>query len=56
MNKTQVYLDKMIAMLMLVFVISIVIGEAIRDVQYAYVSPKEADLLTIPEVGERSRW
>jgi hypothetical protein len=35
MNKTQVYLDKMIAMLMLAYVISVVIGEAIRDVQYA---------------------
>jgi len=56
MNKSQVYLDKMIAMLMLAYAISLVIGEAIRDVQYAQVSPQAVDLLNVPEVQKRSRW
>lgn len=56
MNKSQVYLDKMIAMLMLAYAISVVVGEAIRDVQYAQVSPRAVDLLIVPDVEKRSRW
>lgn len=56
MNKSQVYLNKMLAMVMLAYAVSVVVGEAIRDVQYAQVSPDELNLLTIPEVEKRSRW
>ena len=56
MNKSQILLDKMIAMVMLAYSISVVIGEAIRDVQYAGVPPQDFSLLKIPEVEKRSRW
>jgi hypothetical protein len=56
MNKSQDYLDKMLAMVMLAYAICLVVGEAIRDVQYAQVSPDELNLLTIPQVGKRSSW
>jgi hypothetical protein len=56
MNKSQDYLDKMLAMVMLAYAICLVIGEAIRDVQYAQVTPAELNLLTIPQVGKRSSW
>lgn len=56
MNKSQEYLDKMLAMVMLAYAISLVVGEAIRDVQYAQVKPTELDLLTVPKVEKRSRW
>ncbi len=46
----------MLAMVMLAYAISVVVGEAIRDVQYAQVSPDEVNLLTIPEVEKSSRW
>ena len=56
MNKSQVYLNKMLAMVMLAYAISVVVGEAIRDVQYAQVSPDELNLLAIPAVERSSRW
>lgn len=56
MNKSQAYLDKMLAMVMLAYAICLVVGEAIRDVQYAQVTPTELNLLTIPQVGKRSSW
>jgi hypothetical protein len=56
MNKSQVYLNKMLAMVMLAYAISVVLGEAIRDVQYAQVKPDELNLLSVPEVDRRSRW
>ncbi len=56
MNKSQVYLDKMLAMVMLAYAVSLVVGEAIRDVQYAQVLPNELNLLAVPEVDKRSRW
>ena len=56
MNKSQVYLNKMLAMVMLAYAISLVVGEAIRDVQYAQVTPSEVNLLHVPEVDRRSRW
>lgn len=56
MNKSQEYLDKMLAMVMLAYAICLVVGEAIRDVQYAQVLPDQLNLLTIPKVGQRSRW
>ena len=56
MNKSQVYLNKMLAMVMLAYAISLVIGEAIRDVQYAQVNPSELNLLVVPAVDRSSRW
>ena len=56
MNKSHDYLDKMLAMVMLAYAICLVVGEAIRDVQYAQVTPAELNLLTIPQVGKRSSW
>jgi hypothetical protein len=56
MNKSQLYLNKMLAMLMLAYAISLLVGEAIRDVQFAQVQPEQVDLLTVPQVGKRSRW
>jgi hypothetical protein len=56
MYKSQVYLNKMLAMVMLAYAVSVVVGEAIRDVQYAQVPPDELNLLTVPEVDKRSRW
>ena len=47
MNKSQVYLNKMLAMVMLAYAISVVVGEAIRDVQYAQISPDEFNLLSV---------
>jgi hypothetical protein len=51
MNKSQTLLEKMIAM-----VISLVIGEAIRDVQYAQIDPNDFDLLHIPQGEKSSPW
>lgn len=56
MNKSQLYLDKMLAMVMLAYAVSVVVGEAIRDVQYAHVDPDELNLLTVPAVEKSSRW
>jgi hypothetical protein len=56
MNKSQVYLNKMLAMVLLAYAISLLVGEAIRDVQYAQVIPHEVNLLTVPSVDRRSRW
>lgn len=56
MNKSQGYLDKMLAMVMLAYAICLVVGEGIRDVQYAQVSPAELNLLKVPSVDKRSRW
>ena len=56
MNKSQVYLNKMLAMVMLAYAIILVVGEAIRDVQYAQVAPHEINLLIVPQVDKRSRW
>jgi hypothetical protein len=56
MNKSQAYLDKMLAMVMLAYAISLVVGETIRDVQYAQVSPDEVNLLATPKVDLSSRW
>lgn len=56
MNKSQSFLEKMIAMVMLAYAISLVIGEAIRDVQYAQIEPQNFNLLQIPEGEKSSRW
>jgi hypothetical protein len=56
MNKSQVYLNKMLAMVMLTYAITLLVGEAIRDVQYAQVIPHQLNLLVVPSVDKRSRW
>jgi len=56
MNKSQTILEKMIAMVMLAYAISLVIGEAIRDVQYAQIDPHDFNLLHIPTGEKSSRW
>ena len=56
MFKSQVYLNKMLAMVMLAYAISVVVGESIRDVQYAQVSPDQVNLMTVPMVDKSSRW
>lgn len=56
MNKSQQYLDKMLAMVMLAYAICLLVGEAIRDVQYAHIDPVEVDLLTVPACEKTSRW
>lgn len=55
MHKCQVYLDKMLARVMLAYAIGLVVVEAI-PVQYAQVSPDEVNLLAAPEVDQSSRW
>ena len=56
MNKSQNHLNKMLAMVMLAYAISLIVGETIRDVEFAQVTPNELNLLTVPQVGKRSRW
>lgn len=56
MNKSQRYLDKVLAMVMLVYAVCLMVGEAIRDVQYAQVEPDDLNLLTVPAVEKSSRW
>jgi hypothetical protein len=56
MNKSQLYLNKMLALVMLAYAITLIVGEAIRDVQYAQVSPRDVNLLAVPKVDKPSRW
>jgi hypothetical protein len=56
MNKSQGYLDKMLAMVMLAYAVCVIVGEAIRDAQFAQVKPDDLNLLNIPAVEKSSRW
>ncbi|MBN2250092.1 MAG: transposase [Campylobacterales bacterium] len=56
MNKSQQRLERILALMMIAYAISLLIGEAIRDVQYAQVHPGDLDLLTIPSTVKRSKW
>jgi hypothetical protein len=56
MFKSQVNPNKMLAMVMLAYAISLIVGEAIRDVHYALVSPDHLNLLTVHIVDKSSRW
>ncbi len=56
MNKSQFYLDKMLALVMLAYAICLVVGEGIRDVQYAQAAPDQLNLLKEPPVEKQSRW
>lgn len=44
MNKSRVYLDKMLGLLLIAYAIAVLVGEAIRDVRYAAVEPEKIDL------------
>ena len=46
----------MITLILLTFAITVLIGEAIRDVRYAGADPDQIDLKNLPNVGKRSRW
>lgn len=56
MNKSQILLNKMLAMVLLTYAVSLIVGEAIRDVQYAQVSPNDLNLLSVPDIDKRSHW
>ena len=55
MNKSYVYLDRMLAVVMLAYAITLIVRlrEAIRDMQYAQVTPLEWNLLAVPKVEKR---
>jgi hypothetical protein len=56
MNKSQQRLEKILSMVMIAYAIIVLIGEAIRDVQYAHVQPDEINLLSAPMIEKRSKW
>jgi hypothetical protein len=56
MNKSLLYLKRMISLLLIAYAISALVGEAIRDVRFAGVRPDEVDLLTIPKTIADTRW
>lgn len=56
MNKSKFYLDQMIALMLITYAIAVLIGEAIRDVRYAGVSPDQLDLYQQPDVPHNSHW
>ena len=56
MNKSRVYLEKMLALFLITFAIALLIGEAIRDVRFAGVSPEDVDLLSAPVQPKSSKW
>jgi hypothetical protein len=56
MNKSKFYLDQMIALLLITYAISVLIGEAIRDVRYAGITIDQLNLQTMPQVSDNSRW
>lgn len=56
MNKSLFYLERMISLLLIAYAISVLVGEAIRDVRFAGVDPNEIDLLSIPDTISDTRW
>jgi len=56
MNKSRFYLDQMITLILFTFAITVMIGEAIRDVRYAGISPDQIDLKHLPDIPKNSRW
>jgi hypothetical protein len=56
MNKSKFYLDQMLALLLITYAISVLIGEAIRDVRYGGITVAQLDLHTTPEVPDNSSW
>lgn len=60
MNKQQAKMEQMVALTLLAYVVALFFGEALRDVTFGSVSPKEishAQLLLPPQkLPERSKW
>ena len=56
MNKSKLYLDQMIALMLITYAIAVLIGEAIRDVRYASISVDQLDLHLQPDVPKHSHW
>jgi hypothetical protein len=56
MNKSHQRLEKILALVMIAYAISLLLGEAIRDVQYAHVQPDTINLLSVPQTERRSKW
>jgi hypothetical protein len=56
MNKSRDYLEKMLALYLITFAIALLIGEAIRDVRFAGVSPEDVNLLNTPDHPISSKW
>lgn len=56
MNKSRAYLVKMLALVLITFAISLLVGEAIRDVRYAGIAPEAVDLLSVPDLPKSSKW
>jgi hypothetical protein len=56
MNKSLFYLKRMISLILIAYAISVLVGEAIRDVRFAGVEPDDVRLLTNPETIADPRW
>lgn len=49
MNKSQIYIEKILALFMIAYAIAMLIGEAIRDIRYDQIEPDDLDLLHISD-------
>lgn len=56
MNKSLFYLKRMISLILIAYAISVLVGEAIRDVRFAGVEPDDVRLLTNPDPIADPRW
>lgn len=56
MHKSKSYLDKMLALVLMTYAIALLMGEAIRDVQYAGINPNSVDLWSCPDLPRSSKW
>ncbi len=56
MFRSRVYLDKMLALVLMAYAIGLLIGEAIRDVCYAGIQPASLNLLENPIQSRSSKW
>jgi hypothetical protein len=55
MNKSRMYLEKILALFMIAYTVALLIGEAIRDVRYDQVAPDELNLLCNPPHNPHQR-
>ena len=56
MHKSRTYLKKMLALVLITYAIALLVGEAIRDVRYAGITPDAVDLQTSPDLPRSSKW
>lgn len=56
MHKSRVYLEKMLALVLMTYAIALLNGEAIRDVHYAGIAPSSIDFHTNPGISKSSKW